>query len=200
MSSEVRSRVPGIARSTRHIGGRGRRSRARRTVALMAIGCAIATGLAGCGGGPFRLEPETVDPIRISELFEDAPPARRASLRLVDEGLAADAEQNRSRAQSRYERALQVDPSNPYAYLAIARHEIGGLRPERALTFLDRCEGLLRMDGNESPRVLVHLVGIRGAALQRSGREEEGAELLDRAAAMAPGVWGDGVLSADELR
>ena len=169
---------------------------------MMAIGCAIAVamGPAGCTSGPFRSVQETVDPIRISELIEAAPPARRASLRLVDEGLAADAERQRSRAQSRYERALQVDPSNPYAYLAIARHEIGGPRPERALTFLDRCEALLRMEGDESPRVLVHLTGIRGASLQRSGREEEGAEYLDRAAAMAPGVWGDGVLTANELR
>ena len=121
-------------------------------------------------------------------------------MRLVDDGLAADVERNRARAQSRYERALQVDPANPFAYLAIARHEIGGPRPARALSFLDRTEALLRMEENESPRVLVHLIGLRGAALQRSGREQEAVEYLDRAAAMAPDVWGDGVLTADELR
>ena len=175
---------------------------AKRAAPAILIGCAIAiaTGLAGCRGGPFRPAEVTVEPIRISELIEAAPPSRRASLGLIDEGLEADAVQERSRAQSRYERALQVDPSNPYAYLAIARHEIGGPRPLRALTFLDRCEALLRMEGNESPRVLVHLIGIRGAALQRSGREQEGAEFLARAAAMAPGVWGDGILEANELR
>ena len=173
-----------------------------RGVAVLGAGLAFALVMsgAGCAISPFEPARETVDPIRISELIEGAAPARRASLRLVDEGLAADVDRNRARAQARYERALQVDPGNSFAYLAIARHEIGGPRPVRALSFVDRSEALLRMEEDESPRVLVHLIGLRGAALQRSGREQEAVEYLERAAAMSPEVWGDGVLTADELR
>ena len=50
-----------------------------------------------------------------------------------------------------------------------------------------------------SPRVEIHLVGLRGAALRLEGRDDEARELLMWAAGRAPNVWGDGALTAREL-
>jgi hypothetical protein len=46
----------------------------------------------------------------------------------------------------------------------------------------------------------VHCDGLRGAALALEGNRSEARALLDSAARSAPGVWGDGELSASELR
>lgn len=153
------------------------------------LACALIEG-AGFG----------MTPVRISDLVDQGDPARRASLRLVDDGLAADAQGEAARAQARYERALQVDVTNPYVYLAIARHHLEAQDPARALQFLDRADSLLRMDGDLPPEVQVHLLGLRGGALYDSGRIDEGVELLDRARRLSPGIWGDGALRAEELR
>jgi len=153
------------------------------------LGCAV---LGGSGFG--------FTPVRISDLVDEGDPQRRASLRLVDDGLSADAQGQPARAQARYERALQVDATNPYAYLAIARHHVEEQDPLRALQFLDRADSLLRMNGDLPLEVEVHLLGLRGGALYDSGRVEEGVELLDRARKLSPRIWGDGALRAEELR
>jgi tetratricopeptide (TPR) repeat protein len=153
------------------------------------LGCALIEG-AGFG----------MTPVRISDLVDEGDAERRASLRLVDDGLSADAQGEPVRAQARYERALQVDVTNPYVYLAIARHHIEVQDPTRALQFLDRADSLLRMNGDPPPEVEVHLLGLRGGALYDSGRIDEGVELLDRARQLSPKIWGDGTLQAEELR
>jgi len=43
-------------------------------------------------------------------------------------------------------------------------------------------------------------VGLRGAALRARGDTRGASELLGRASELAPSVWGDGQLSAEELR
>lgn len=144
--------------------------------------------------------PGTVDPLRISEVAEQGDAARRASTRLVLEGLDADAEGDPVRARGIYDRALQVDPNNPYAYLAIARHHADGTEPERALSYLDRAMALFEMEGQVSPGVKVQLVGLRGQSLYSSGRFEEGRDDLEQARKLAPEVWTDGGLEPDELR
>jgi tetratricopeptide (TPR) repeat protein len=157
------------------------------------LGCTLPAG--------WRVSPRSTQPIRISEVVEDAvDAARRASLRLVIEGLDADAVGDRARAQARYERALQVDATNPYAYIAIARHYAEGTQPRRAIYFLDRADALLKMEGRDSPRVEVHLLGLRGSALYAMGQVDEGSEYLAQAQRRAPDVWGDGMLSPEELR
>ena len=124
---------------------------------------------------------------------------RQASTRLVIEGLDIDAGRGSERALARYERAIQVDPTNPFAYLAIARHHIARDDPARALGYIDQAEILLSSEALRSPRVDVHLIGLRGAALDSTGRRD-GAEMLGRASELSPGVWGDGYLDARELR
>ena len=146
-----------------------------------------------------RFQSRRVEPIRLSELVDVGDPARRASVRLVVNGLEADADRDPERALGSYERAIQVDPSNPFAYLAIARHHAESNDPIWALSFLDKAGALFRAQGGVSPRVEPHLIGLRGQALYGSGHIEQGVPLLERAWALAPEVWTDGQLSAEEL-
>jgi tetratricopeptide (TPR) repeat protein len=158
----------------------------------------LLLGLTACPLVPVQL-PRSPS-LHLSELLEDeADPIRRASLDLVLDGLTADEVGELRRAQGLYARALQVDSGNPYAYLALARHHVAGGDSRRALDHLARARDLLDAYEAMSPRVEVHLVGLRGAALRLEGRPEAGA-LLAHAADVAPAVWRDGRLDPGELR
>jgi hypothetical protein len=138
-------------------------------------------------------------PLHLSELSGEGDAARRASMRLIVEGLDSDSGPEASRAQSLYERAVQIDPTNPWAYLAMARHSVD-TRPALALDYLDQAEVLLESEPELSPRVEAHLIGLRGAALAATGQERRGRAMLAQAAELAPSVWDDGHLGADELK
>ncbi len=159
---------------------------------------AAAVLLGGCVA--FEAGPRPQPTFRVSSLEQSGDPARRASNRLLLEGLARDSEGRPALAQSQYERALQVDPINPYAYLVLARHHVEGLEPERAFAFLDRADALFGQEPDVPPGVEAHMVGLRGAALRATGRGEAAEPLLERARALDPGTWSDGRLSARELR
>ena len=141
-----------------------------------------------------------MEPLRMSELVDVGDPARRASQRLVVVGLEADEGGDSGRARGSYERAIQVDATNPYAYLALARHEAERGDPSSALSSLSQADALLRAQGGSTPRVEPHLYGLRGQIYYASGRFEEGAPLLEEARSRAPSVWSDGRLTAGELR
>ncbi len=183
--------------------GSSRRVHGTKHVQLGAVlSVILLAGLPGCRQLTSSQPPAllTVEPIRISELRDEGGPARRASTRLVLDGLEYDSGGDARRALARYERALQVDGNNPYAYLAIARHDIDRHNPQRALVYLDKAGALLKQEGDISPRVDVQLTGLRGNALYMiAGRREESMNYSHRARVLAPEVWGDDVLSADEL-
>jgi hypothetical protein len=159
--------------------------------ALALLGVALALGCAGAK------RPGRVEALRLSQVSWQGDAARRASLRLCSEGLRADAARLSVPARSQYERAIQIDPTNPWAYLVLARHELAAGYADRALENLRQAETLLVGEGGLAPGVEPHLQGLRGAALRASGRG--GARELERAARLAPDVWGDGRLDADEL-
>lgn len=174
-------------------------ARARRLLSgLLAIALAFALSACALRGTP--APPETVESMRLSEVVNVGDPARRASLRLVLDGLEADASGQSDRALSQYEEAIGIDPTNAYAYLAIARHHADGDDPEWALSFLDKADSLFRAEGGVSPRVAPLLVGLRGQALYASGDVDAGLPLLEQAWTLSPDVWSDGRLSASELR
>lgn len=142
----------------------------------------------------------TAGSLRLSEVADQGDPERRSSMQLVLQGLDDDADLRSARALSSYENALRVDPSNPYAYLALARHHVYGAAPSRALPYLDKCRTLLHAQDAWSPRVEAHLEGLRGAALVADGRGREGRPHLERARALDSWAWGDEYLAASELR
>ena len=140
------------------------------------------------------------DSLRISEQESGDDPQRRASMLLVVQGLEADANFEPHLARDLYQRALQVDPQNAYAYLAIARHRVEGRNPLSALPFLDKAGALLELEGRLTPGAEAHLAGLRGAALLASGHRDEALPYLAAARDMSPRVWSDGRLDAEELR
>ena len=176
------------------------RSTSFSLVCLALLHCILIVSVAGCrtAGRDLRYgEPEA---IRISEVVDEGDPARRASTRLVAQGLEADAVGRVEQAQGSYERAIQVDPTNPYAYLALARQRLDAADSGGAIELLDQAAALFEAEGLAGPRVDAHLIGLRGRALQAAGRRRDAALHLERARELAPTVWGDGYLGAEELR
>lgn len=163
-----------------------------------------ALGLLFLGGCTLSFEgalpPSGAPPFRLSDVAEEGDAARRASMRLVLRGLDEDGALRPAQALALYERALQVDPNNPFAYLALARHHADGLEPQRALAFLDKAEALLDRSPWWSPGLEANLLGIRGSALYASGRIPSALPLLERARHLSPTVWSDARLDASELR
>ena len=157
--------------------------------------------LGGCSfslGGPFA--PSGAPPFRLTDVAEEGDAARRASTRLILGGLDEDQALRPAQALALYERALQVDPNNPFAYLALARNHVDGADPQRALSFLDKADSLLADPDGRSPGLEANLVGIRGSALYASGRVDSALPLLERARRLSPAVWDDARLDAWELR
>jgi tetratricopeptide (TPR) repeat protein len=136
------------------------------------------------------------EPVRLSRVVSAGDPARRASMRLVLAGLDADEAGRGAEASSHYERALQVDPTNPYAWLALARQEVFEGDPDRGLSHLDKAAALLASDETAA----AHLAGLRGAGLRAVGQSALAEPFLREARERAPAVWGDGKLDAAELR
>ena len=159
----------------------------------LACSILLTTLIQGCAG----LRTESV---RVSDQIDDGDAAHRASMLLVVQGLEADTNFEPDMARDLYQRALQVDPMNAYAYLAIARHRVDGTNPSSALSFIDKASALFEAQGSLTPGVEAHLAGLRGAALLASGRRDEALPLLGRAHDLAPLVWSDGRLDAEELR
>ena len=121
-------------------------------------------------------------------------------MRVVLQGLDADAAARPQEALRLYERALQVDATNPWAYLALARYHAEEGTPALAFSYLDKVEALLGAQRELAPAVEPHLVGLRGEALVATGRAADAAPLLERARLLSPSVWGDGHLAPSELR
>jgi len=155
--------------------------------------------ITACAGSGFRTTPVNGGPLRISEIAGSGDSLRQASTRIVLEGLlVGDSE----RALTHYRRAIQLDATNPYAYLVLASHEIQWGDPERGEQSLHQAKLLLELEHLDSPRVSPHLKGLYGRARIRSaaGDDSSGKSLLKDARRLAPDVWGDGWLKAAELR
>ncbi len=154
----------------------------------------LACALASCQAPAQR--PSSGEPVRLSHVVGSGDAARRASQRLVLSGLDADQRGRSAEASSLYQRSLQVDPTNPYAWLALARQEVFEGDPDRGLAHLDKAEALLASDDAAA----AHLAGIRGAGLRAVGQPGLAEPFLREARERAPALWADGQLDAAELR
>jgi Tfp pilus assembly protein PilF len=156
----------------------------------------LALLLAAAGCTVPRAAPHPGEPLHLARVASAGDAARRASMRLVLSGLDADEAGRSAEASSLYERALQVDPTNPYAWLALARQEVFEGDPDRGLANLDKAETLLASDETAS----AHVAGIRAAGLRAVGQPVLAEPFLRDARERAPAAWADGKLDAAELR
>lgn len=163
-------------------------------VVLCAGGAVLVGGCAGRGFAPRGVA------LRISEFDRVGDARTQASTRLVVEGLDAEIASAPQRALSRYAQAIRIDPSNPFAYLALARYYAAIADSDRALEHLDRTQSLLDPDSALYWGAEPHLLGLRGWALAGTGGSADAVVLLDEAGRLAAAVWGDGRLDASELR
>jgi tetratricopeptide (TPR) repeat protein len=154
----------------------------------------LLLAVAGCQGPRAATLPG--EPLHLSRVAREGDPARRASMRLVLSGIDADEAGRSAEASSLYERALQVDPTNPYAWLALARQEVFEGDPDRGLANLDKAETLLVSDETAA----AHVAGIRAAGLRAVGQGALAEPFLREARERAPAAWADGKLDAAELR
>jgi len=161
------------------------------------LSVAIA-GSTGCAGSRAPTVRPAGDALRVSHWAERGDARRRASTRLVLEGLDVGGWGREAEATAHFGRAIQIDPSNPLGYLAMARQETFHGDPRRALEFLDKARATF---GRSADGMLAtaHLRGLQGVSLAALGRRDEAARLLDQARALAR-VWSDDRLDAAELR
>ncbi len=169
---------------------------------LVALALLLAVGLLpGCAGfGISTGVPDRATPLTTSAALGQGDARRDASLRLVIAGLEEDAAGRPGGALARYERAVRVDATNPFAYLALARHHLESGDPDRAEAFLDQARALFEAQGSLGPEVDVWGMGLRAGIERALGREDQAERYFDAARALSPEVWGDERLSAGELR
>lgn len=117
---------------------------------LLAAGT-VLLGSAGCGAGPSSKRmagPEEAERLALADrgTFDvhrpppEAPPQRVASFRSAAEGRAALQKGDVAAAEDLLERALGLDPANPFSYLYLADVRIRRGDPRQALVFLDKAE------------------------------------------------------------
>jgi len=116
---------------------------------LLAAGTALL-GSAGCGAGPSkrmagqeeaeRLALADRGTFDVSRPPPEAPPQRVASFRSAAEGRAALQQGDVTAAEDLLERALSLDPANPFSYLYLADVRIRQGDPRQALVFLEKAE------------------------------------------------------------
>ncbi|MFK7897881.1 MAG: type IV pilus biogenesis/stability protein PilW [Myxococcota bacterium] len=126
--------------------------------------------------------------------------ARDASLRLVISGLDEDAAGRPGRALASYQRAVRVDSTNPFAYLALARHHVEGDSTDEANAFLDQARSLFEAEDRMGPSVDVWGIGLRAWIDRARGREDLAGPRFEAARQLSPEIWRDERLSAAELR
>jgi len=165
---------------------------------LLLVGTVV---LASCAGLGERLSGGgVVDPLTATRALGRDDATRDASLRLVIAGLDADAVGDGDRALASYQRAVRVDSTNPFAYLALARHHLEWGDARSASAFLDQARALFEAQGSLGPEVDVWGIGLRAGIDRVEGREALAEERFAAARRLSPEIWGNDRLSAAELR
>ncbi len=148
-------------------------------VVLFSIdGCAQAGSVIKEDSAPSR---RSVEADRRSESPSQIPkstsPERAASLRLSGRGQSALEEGRAEEAVDHFERAIQIDPSNPFAYYYFGLARLAQGRREEALTLLSRAEVLF----HDRPHWLCETLVAMGGILEEMGRRQEAAGRFRRA-------------------
>lgn len=141
-------------------------------------------------------------PLTVSRAIGQVDSTRDASLRLVIAGLDADTAGRPDRALASYQRAVRVDSTNPFAYLALARHHLEGASLDEASAFLDQARALFENSQGLGAGAGVDVwgVGLRAGIDRERGRDEQADRRFAAARNLSLEIWDDERLSSAELR
>ncbi|MFP6655456.1 MAG: tetratricopeptide repeat protein [Myxococcota bacterium] len=173
----------------------------KRMSLTIVLGTAIQ--LAGCAGVPSSTSTLTSAgkvPLTVSRALGHLDSTRDASLRLVIAGLDADTAGRPGRALASYQRAVRVDPTNPFAFLALARHHLEGASVDEAGAFLDQARSLFENSRGLGDAFDTFGIGLRAGIARERGRGDEAALNFELARILSPEIWNDEWLSPAELR
>ena len=161
----------------------------------------MAVSLSACAGlNLVRSGASRELPLTATRALGEVDATRDASLRLVIEGLDEDASGRPGRALARYQRAVRVDSTNPFAYLALARHHLEGASVDEASAFLDQARSLFESSQRLGAAVDVWGVGLRAGIDRERGRDDDANRRFAIARQLSPEIWDDETLSPAELR
>ncbi len=161
----------------------------------------VASSLTACAGLNFSGPYVSSDPpLTTSRALGQTDSTRDASLRLVIAGLDDDSAGRPGRALAGYQRAVRVDSTNPFAYLALARHHLEAGSLGEASAFLDQARSLFESQQRLGPSVDVWGIGLRAWIDRAEARDDEADSRFDTARQLSREIWGDERLSAAELR
>jgi len=168
---------------------------------LIPLACLVLGIGSGCSGlNLYDMRSVEEQPLTASAALGQTDSRRDASLRLVIAGLDDDAMGRPDRAIASYQRAVRVDATNPFAYLALARHHLEAGGSNEAGPFLDQARALFESEQRLGPAVDVWGVGLRAWIDREDGRDDLADERFEIARELSPEIWADERLSADELR
>ena len=163
--------------------------------------CLAVSWLVACAGLDLRgMGQAGEQPLTTSAALGQTDSTRDASLRLVIAGLDEDTAGRPGRALASYQRAVRVDPTNPFAYLALSRHHLEAGSVGEASAFLDQARSLFEVEQRLGPAVDVWGIGLRAGIDRAESRDELADSRFEAARALSPEIWSDERLSAAELR
>jgi len=140
---------------------------------------------AGCAATAARVDPEENlrEPLLADALFHvqnvlpEFPPQRAASFRVAAEGYLAWKQGRVQEAEERLERALTLDPRNPFGYFYLAEIRFGEGAFPQALIFLNQAEVLFQ----GHPYWLSEVYESKGRCHEQLRGTEEAARAYTRA-------------------
>ncbi len=127
----------------------------------------------------------TPDPAEVlASIPPDTPPERVASLRLTEEASGLLARGDTPAALDRLEKAIRIDPANPYAYYLLAQMHLRAERFDQAVAFAEKAEVLF---GSSNPAWQSQTLALKGSAFEHAGRYPEAREAYRRAVELVRG-------------
>jgi tetratricopeptide (TPR) repeat protein len=134
---------------------------------------------AGTGGG-LSVEP----PPLLGTIDDSTAPNVAAATRLVEAGRTRMAAGDTGAALEQFERAIVIDPSNPYAYYYLAELHLMNRTYDQAIAFADRAASLSE---TRAPEWASRAFTLQGNAFEAAGRFADARNAYTRAVQAAPG-------------
>ena len=157
--------------------------------ALPEIDAAAAAGTNDAVGGGSTTAPPAANaaaltsPSPLASLATDTPPNVAAATRLAEAARLKLAASDEAGALDALERAIAIDPNNPYAYFFLAQTHLQTRTYDQAVVFAERAAGL---SSGRSPEWTSRAWTLQGNAFESAGRFGDARQAYLKAVRAAP--------------